>query len=93
MSHKTYIFQQTEENGKTITQYNNHKEYNLKTIVRLFISGHELKQNKSKISAITASTYKLIKDSAAYLTETKETSKQSIHETLRQKKSKILIIV
>ena len=55
---------------------------NLKQKIRIFLSEHELKQDKNKLSAITASTYKTIKDSTPYLTETKETPKKSIHETL-----------
>ena len=34
---KIYIFQLTDENNKTITQYNNHTEYTLEEIVRILV--------------------------------------------------------
>ena len=43
-----------------------------------------MKQDRNKVSAITQTTYKLIKDSALYLKEVKETANQSINETFRQ---------
>ena len=70
--------------GKTITQNNNHNECTLEQLVRIFISGHELKQDRNKLSAITQSVYKVIKDSTAYLTEIKEAPRHSIHQTLRK---------
>ena len=81
---KNYIFQLPDENGNTITQYNNHNDYSLEQLGRIFISGHELKQDKNRLSAITQSTYKIIQDSATYLKKVKETTKQSINEMLRQ---------
>ena len=53
---KNYIFQLADENGNTITQYNNHNDYSLEQLVRTFISGHQLKQYRNKLSAITQST-------------------------------------
>ena len=47
-SNRNYIYQLTDENGKTITQYNNHNEYSLEQLVRIFISGHELTQDRNK---------------------------------------------
>ena len=81
---KNYIFQFTDEKNTTITHYNNHADCALEQIERLFINGHEIKQDRNKVSAIAESTFKLIKDSTPYLKEVKETTKQSINETLRQ---------
>ena len=81
---KNYIFEFTDENNKTITYYNNHADCTLEQIVRLLIHGRGMKQDRNKVSAITQSTYKLIKGSTIYLKEVKETANQSIKETLRQ---------
>ena len=43
-----------------------------------------MKQDRNKLSTISQSTYKTIKVSTSYLNEVKETTKQSINETLRQ---------
>ena len=53
---KNYIFQLTDENGNTITQYNNHNDHSLEQLVRIFISGHEMKQDRNRLSAITQSS-------------------------------------
>ena len=43
---KNYIFQLIDENSKTITHYNNHTEYTLEEIVRIFLHNNELKQDR-----------------------------------------------
>ena len=43
-----------------------------------------MKQDRNNVSAITQTTYKLMKDSTPYIKEVKETANQSINETLRQ---------
>ena len=80
---KNYIFQLTDENNKTITQYNNHTEYTLEEIVRIFLHNHKLKQDRDKIIAINQTTYKILKDSTPYLKIVPETNNQSINDTLR----------
>ena len=79
---KRYIFHLTDENNKTITQYNNHTEYSLEEIVRIFLHNHELKQDRNKITTINQTTYKLLKDSTPYLKIIPETNNPSINETL-----------
>ena len=64
---KNYIFHLTDENNKTITQYNNHTEYSLEEIVRIFLHNHEIKQDRDKNTTINPTTYKLLKDSTPYL--------------------------
>ena len=80
---KNYIFQLTDKNNKTITHYNNHTEYNLEEIVRIFLHNHELQQDRDKITAINQTAYKLLKDSTPYLKIIPETNNPSINETLR----------
>ena len=79
---KSFIFQLTDENNKTITQYNNHTDYTLEEIVRFFLHNHELKQDRDKITAINQTTYKLLKDGTPYLKIIQENN-PSINETLR----------
>ena len=80
---KNYIFQLTDENNKTITQHNNHTEYSLEEIVRIFLHNHELKQDRDKITTINPTTYKLLKDSTPYYKIVPETNNPSINDTLR----------
>ena len=80
---KNYIFHLTDENNKTITQYNNQTEYSLEEIVRIFLHNHELKQDRDKITTINQTIYKLRKDSTPYLKIIPETNNPSINETLR----------
>ena len=74
---RNYIFEFTDENNRTITHCNNHAEYTLEQVVQLFLHGHEMKQERNKVSAITKTTYRLIKDSTPYLKEVKKTANQS----------------
>ena len=80
---KNYIFQVTDENNKTITQYNNHADYCLEEIVQIFLHNHELKQDRDRIIAMNQITYKLLKDSTPYLKIVSETNNPSIKDTLR----------
>ena len=45
---KNFIFELTDKNNKTITQYNNHTEYTLEEIVGIFLHNHESKQTEIK---------------------------------------------
>ena len=80
---KNYILQLTDENNKTITQYNNHTEYTLEEIVRIFLHNHESKRVRDKTTAIDQTTYKILKDSTPYLKIVPETNNPSINDTLR----------
>ena len=80
---KKYLFHLTDENNKSITEYNNNTEYSLEEIVRIILHYHELKQDRDKITTINQTTYKLLKDSTPYLKKIPETNNPSINETLR----------
>ena len=56
-SNKNYIFQITDENGKTVSHYNNHNENTLEEMIRVLLNEHELKQDKNQLSSIPASTF------------------------------------
>ena len=60
---KNYVFQFTDENNRTITHSINNADYTIEQVLRLFIHGHEMKQDRNKVSDITKTTYKLIIDS------------------------------
>ena len=66
---KHYTFALTDEQGNRRTFYNFQNETTLSDIFKTFLRRHEDSQDKTKLTAITSTTYETIKNTAVYLNQ------------------------
>ena len=79
---KHYIFTLTDETKNKKTFYNFQNETKLSDMFRTFLKRHEEKQDRSKITAIPNTSYKLIRNTIGYLDE-QQRQIQSVNYRLR----------
>ena len=66
---KYYTFTLTDEKGNRKTFYNFQNETTLYDMFKLFLKRHEDSQDRTKLTAITSTTYEILKNTTGYLTE------------------------
>ena len=79
---KHYTFTLTDEQGNRKTLYNFQNETTLSDIFKTFVRRHEDSQDKTRLTAITSTTYKTIKNTTVYLNEQQKEIK-SVKDILR----------
>ena len=79
---KHYTFILTDEKGNKKISFNFQNETSLSDMFKIFLKGHEESQDKTKLTAITSTTYKKLRDTAEYLNEHRQ-QMQSVNDKLR----------
>ena len=79
---KHYTFTLTDEKGNRKTFYNFQYETKLSDMFKTFLKRHEDSQDRTKLTAILTTTYKILRNTTGYLTE-QQKQLQSINDKLR----------
>ena len=66
---KHYAFTLTDEKGNKKIFFNFQNEASLSDMFKIFLKRHEESQDKTKLTAITSTTYETLRDRAGYLNE------------------------
>ena len=79
---KHYAFTLTDEKGDKKIFFNFQNETSLSDMFKMFLKRHKESQDKTKMTAITSTTYKTLKNTAEYLNEYRQQI-QSVNDKLR----------
>ena len=79
---KHYTFTLTDEKGNRKTFYNFQYETTLSDMFKTFLKRHEDSQDRTKLTAILTTPYKILRNTTGYLTE-QQKQLQSINDKLR----------
>ena len=79
---RNYTFVLTNENNKRRTYFNFQNETTLMEMLKLFLKRHEESQDRTKLTAITSTTYNIIRNTSGYLNESRQ-QVQSVNDRLR----------
>ena len=79
---KNYTFTLTDEKGKKRYFFNFRNETTLSDMLKIFLKKHEELQDKTKLTAITSTTYETLRNTAGYLNEHRQQI-QSVNDRLR----------
>ena len=79
---KHYTFTLTDEKGNKKIFFNFHNETTLSDMLKIFLKRHEELQVKTKLTAITSTTYETLRNTAGYLNEHRQQI-QSVNNRLR----------
>ena len=79
---KHYTFVLTDENGNKRIFFNFQNEITLSEMLKTFLKRHEESQDRTKLTAITSTTYEMLKSTAGYLAENRQQA-QSVNDRLR----------
>ena len=79
---KNYTFVLTNERGNRRTYFNFQNETPLSDMLKIFLKRHEETQDRTKLTAITSTTYEMLRKTAGYLNETRQQA-QSVNDRLR----------
>ena len=66
---KHYTFTLTDEKGNKNIFFNFQNETSLSDIFKIFLKRHEESQDKTKLTAVTSTTYETLRNTAGYLNE------------------------
>ena len=79
---KHYTFTLTDEKGNKKIFFNFQNETSLSDMLKIFLKRHEELQDKTKLTAVTSTTYKTLRNTAGYLNEHRQQI-QSVNDKLR----------
>ena len=79
---KHYTFTLTDEKGNKKIFFNFQNETTLSDMLKIFLKRHEEIQDKTKLTAITSTTYETLRNTAGYLNEHRQQI-QSVKDRLR----------
>ena len=79
---KNYTFVLTNENNNRRTYFNFQNETTLSEMLKIFLKRHEESQDRTKQTAITSTTYNIIRNTSGYLNESRQ-QVQSVNDRLR----------
>ena len=79
---RNYTFVLTNENNKRRTYFNFQNETTLSEMLKIFLKRHEESQDRTKLTAITSTTYNIIRNTSGYLNESRQ-QVQSVNDRLR----------
>ena len=79
---KHYTFTLTDEKGIKKIFFNFQNETTLSDMLKIFLKRHEESQDKTKLTAITSTTYETLRNTAGYLTEHRQQI-QSVNDRLQ----------
>ena len=79
---KHYAFTLTDEKGDKKIFFNFQNETSLSDMFKIFLKRHEESQDKTKLTAITSTTYETLRNTAKYLNEHRQQI-QSVNDKLR----------
>ena len=79
---KHYAFLLTNENGNRRTYFNFQNETPLSDMLKIFLKRHEESQDRTKLTAITSTTYEMLRNTAGHLKENGQQA-QSVNDRLR----------
>ena len=79
---RNYTFVLTNENNNRRTYFNFQNETTLSEMLKIFLKRHEESQDRTKLTAITSTTYNTIRNTSGYLNESRQ-QVQSVNERLR----------
>ena len=79
---KHYTFILTDEKGNKKIFFNFQNETSLSDMFKIFLKRHEESQDKTKLTAVTSTTYETLRNTAGYLNEHREQI-QSVNDKLR----------
>ena len=79
---KHYTFTLTDKKGNRKIYYNFQNETALSDMIKTFLKRHEDSQDRTKITAISTTTYKILRNTTEYLTE-KQKQTTSVNDKLR----------
>ena len=79
---KHYEFTLTDEKGDKKIFFNFQNETSLSDLFKIFLKRHEESLDKTKLTAITSTTYKTLRNTAEYLNENRQQI-QSVNDKLR----------
>ena len=82
---KHYTFTLTDEKGNKKIFFNFQNKTTLSDMLKIFLKRHEESQDKTKLTAVTSTTYKTLRNTAGYLTIIPEYRQQiqSVNDKLR----------
>ena len=72
----------TNENNNRRTYFNFQNETTLSEMLKIFLKRHEESQDRTKLTAITSTTYNIIRNTSGYLNESRQ-QVQSVNDRLR----------
>ena len=78
---KHYTFTLTDEKGNKKIFFNFQNETSLSDMFKIFLKRHEESQDKTKLTAVTSTTYETLRNTAGYLNEHRQ-QKQSLNDKL-----------
>ena len=79
---KHYTFTLTDENGNKKIFFNFQNETSLSDMLKIFLKRHEESQDKTKLIAVTSTTYETLRNTAGYLNKHSQQI-QSVNDKLR----------
>ena len=79
---RNYTFVLTNENNNRRTYFNFQNETTLSEMLKIFLKRHEESQDRTKLTAITSTTYNIIRNTSGYLNESRQQA-QSVNDRLR----------
>ena len=79
---KHYTFTLTDEKGNKKIFFNFQNETSLSDMFKIFLKRHEESQDKTKLTAVTSTTYETLKNTGGYLNEHRQQI-QSVNDKLR----------
>ena len=79
---RNYTFVLTNENNNRRTFFNFQNETTLSEMLKIFLKRHEESQDRTKLTAITSTTYNIIRNTSGYLNESRQ-QVQSVNDRLR----------
>ena len=79
---KNYTFVLTNENNTKRTYFNFQNETSLSDMLKIFLKRHEESQDRTKLTAITSTTYEMLRNTAEHLHEIRQQI-QSVNDKLR----------
>ena len=79
---RNYTFVLTNENNNRRTYFNFQNETTLSEMLKIFLKRHEESQDRTKLTAITSTTYNIIRNTSGYLNESRQ-QVQSVNDRLR----------
>ena len=81
-NNRNYTFVLTNENNNRRTYFNFQNETTLSEMLKIFLKRHEESQDRTKLAAITSTTYNIIRNTSGYLNESRQ-QVQSVNDRLR----------
>ena len=79
---RKYTFVLTNENNNRRTYFNFQNDTTLSEMLKIFLKRHEESQDRTKLTAITSTTYNIIRNTSGYLNESRQ-QVQSVNDRLR----------